>query len=133
MSALNFEYGTDSGPACTACGSTIHGYALNGRNVTARCAGCHAVEYFRAVEDDEITVATLREAHERCVLGRAGKSRGHICFAFDAQVEFYELDGRVYRAPTHNAFDLWGRRHGRFECLRPNFERHREWIVRGVA
>lgn len=134
---LEFTHGTDSGPACGQCAGTLYAYALRGhaaqaRNVTARCSGCHALDYFRATEDAEITAVTLREAHERHVLGRAGKSRGHICFAFGGQVEFYEHDGRVCRAPTHNAFDIWGRRHGRFECMRTLFDRNRDLIVGGV-
>lgn len=136
---LNLEYshGTDSGPECERCAGTVYSYALRGhataaRNVTSRCSGCRALDYFRATEDEAVTAATLREAHERHVLGRAGKSRGHICFAFGGQVEFYEQGGLVYRAVTSNAFDIWGRRHGRFECMRTLFDRNRDLIVGGV-
>jgi len=41
------------------------------------------------------------------------KSKGHIAFA--GNFEFYLRDGEVYRAPLHNAFDLDGYRHGRWE------------------
>lgn len=134
---LDFAHGTDSGPACASCAGTVYAYALRGhavqaRNATSRCMGCNALDYFRATEDEEITAVTLREAHERHALGRAGKSRGHICFAFGGQVEFYEQGGLVYRAPTHNAFDIWGRRHGRFECTRKLFDRNRDLILGGV-
>ncbi len=60
------------------------------------------------------------------------KSAGHICFAFGGKVEFYEQDGAVYRAYVHYAFDVNGRRSGRWECDRSHFERNREVIMGGA-
>lgn len=36
-------YGTDSGPMCWRCKSTIWAYHVE-RHVMAKCCGCHAVE-----------------------------------------------------------------------------------------
>jgi hypothetical protein len=57
------------------------------------------------------------------------KSQGHITFT--ATAELYEQDGEVYKAPLSNAFDLDGRRHGRWECSRSHFDRYRDVIISG--
>lgn len=57
------------------------------------------------------------------------RSTGHVCFAFGGAVEFYEQGGEVFRAPVSNAFDVEGRRMGRWECSRPHFERFRAVLV----
>lgn len=57
------------------------------------------------------------------------KSEGHICFAFDGKVEFYESTGEVYRAQTHHAFQTNGRRYARWECSRAHFDRYRDVIT----
>lgn len=54
------------------------------------------------------------------------KSVGHLEFA--GRFEFYEQDGEVYRAPVGNAFDLEGRRHGRWEGSLAHFRRNRGYI-----
>lgn len=60
-------------------------------------------------------------------------SVGHLAFSADGEVEFYEQDGAVYRAPVRNAFDVEGRRHGRWEGSRAWFERARERLVGRAA
>lgn len=52
-------------------------------------------------------------------------SVGHIAFSADGAVEYYEQAGQVFRAPVANAFDVDGRRHGRWEGTRAWFERYR--------
>jgi hypothetical protein len=52
------------------------------------------------------------------------KSKGHICFV--GNFELYEQDGEVFRAPLHNAFDIDGRRHGRWQCTRKHFDQFRK-------
>lgn len=52
------------------------------------------------------------------------KSIGHIGFSADGAVEFYAQGGEVYHAPIANAFDVDGRRHGRWEGSLSWWERH---------
>jgi len=61
-------------------------------------------------------------------MGSTRKSVGHICFS--GSFEYLEHDGEVYCAPLGNAFDLDGRRHGRWECTRKHFDSNRQHIVR---
>lgn len=58
-------------------------------------------------------------------------SAGHIAFTVDGEVEFYEQGGAVFRAPVANAFDVEGRRHGRWEGSRAWFDRARDRLVGG--
>jgi len=60
------------------------------------------------------------------------QSNGHLCFAFDSKVEFYERQGEVYRASSLNPVLSDGYRPGRWECSRDHFDRFREVIVGGV-
>jgi len=56
------------------------------------------------------------------------QSVGHI--AFVGTVEYYELEGQVYRAPLDAVFDVrTGARIGRWECSREHFDRFREVIL----
>lgn len=46
------------------------------------------------------------------------KSEGHLTFAFlgtPNACEYYQANDKVFRAPIHNAMNLEGRRHGRYE------------------
>jgi len=70
-----------------------------------------------------------REGTKKMSTGTFRRSNGHICFAFGGAVEFYEQAGEVFRAPIRNAFDVEGRRAGRWECSREHFDRYREVIT----
>jgi len=54
------------------------------------------------------------------------KSVGHLTFAFDGAVEFYEQDEQVFRATVHaGAFGPDGRRYGRWECSIGHYHRYK--------
>jgi len=55
------------------------------------------------------------------------KSKGHICFW--KGFEFFERNGDVFRANTHNPIQTFGARHGRWECSRAHFDHYRAVIV----
>lgn len=64
---------------------------------------------------------------------RSRKSVGHLTFAFDGAIEFYEQDGEVYRATVYNgSFGPDGRRHGRWECTIGHYNRYKSVMMGGV-
>ena len=56
------------------------------------------------------------------------KSKGHICFS--GNFEFYERGGEVFRAHLSNVLDIWGYRHGRWECSKAHFERFKNLLIK---
>lgn len=81
--------------------------------------------------DRERGYASLAEGleAERAEVARHAieKSNGHIGFSADNKVEFYELDGEVFRAPVNAVVDVHtGARIGRWECSRKHFDEYRE-------
>ncbi len=77
-----------------------------------------------------VSAEEMEEHQVDCLSAALRKSKGHLAWLDDGQREAYEQDGEIYIASVHNAIDVDGYRHGRWECSRKHWDRYYDTVFK---